>query len=64
MVKKSKFDVVAEQVKALITRDSRYTELSIYLNEVRRNPEKNPFGSAELLAELAERILGLKKTTI
>ncbi|MBP1547665.1 MAG: AAA family ATPase [Oscillospiraceae bacterium] len=61
MVKKSKFDVVAEQVKALITRDSRYTELSIYLNEVRRNPEKNPFGSAELLAELAERILGLKK---
>lgn len=59
--KKSKFDTVAEQIKSLVNKDGRYIELSSLLNEVKKNPEKNPFGSIDLLAELAERILVLKK---
>ncbi|MGN0666633.1 MAG: AAA family ATPase [Huintestinicola sp.] len=59
--KKSKFDLVAEQIKSLITKDVKYAEFSAYLNDIKKNPEKNPFGSIELLAELAERILVLKK---
>lgn len=59
--KKSKFDTVAEQIKSLINKDGRYAEFSMYLNDIKKNPEKNPFGSIDLLAELAERILVLKK---
>lgn len=59
--KKSKFDTVTEQIKSLVNKDGRYIELSSLLNEVKKNPEKNPFGSIDLLAELAERILVLKK---
>lgn len=59
--KKSKFDTVAEHIKSLVNKDGRYIEFSAYLSDIKRNPEKNPFGSVELLAELAEKILELKK---
>lgn len=59
--KKSKFDIVAEHIKSLVNKDGRYVEFSAYLNDIKKNPEKNPFGSIDLLAELAERILVLKK---
>lgn len=59
--KKSKFDTFSEQIKSLVNTDKRYSEFSAYLNYIKKNPEKNPFGSAELLAELSERILVLKK---
>lgn len=59
--KKSKFDIVAEQIKSLINKDGRYAEFSAYLNDIKKNPEKNPFGSIDLLGELAERILVLRK---
>lgn len=59
--KKSKFDTVAEQIRSLINKDGRYAEFSAYLSDIKKNPEKNPFGSIDLLAELAERILMLKK---
>ncbi len=59
--KKSKFDIVTEQIKSLVNKDGRYIELSSLLSDVKKNPEKNPFGSIDLLAEIAERILVLKK---
>lgn len=59
--KKSKFDTVAEYIKSLVNKDGRYIEFSAYLSDIKKNPEKNPYGSMELLAELAERILVLKK---
>lgn len=62
--KKSKFDIVAEQIRSLINKDGRYVEFSVYLNDIKKNPEKNPFGSIELLAELSERVLALKKNVI
>lgn len=58
--KKSKIEIVAEQVKKLIKKDMRYAEFSAYINDIKKNPEKNPFGSIDLLAELAEKIILLR----
>lgn len=60
-VKKSKLDMITEHIKTLIKKDTRYAELSTYLNEIAKNPKENPFGSIDLLAELAEKILELKQ---
>ncbi|MCI7767226.1 MAG: AAA family ATPase [Oscillospiraceae bacterium] len=59
--KKNKFDTVSEHIRSLVHKDRNYLELSIYLNDIRKNPEKNPFGSTELLAELTERLILMKR---
>lgn len=60
-VKKSKLEMITERVKSLIKKDTRYAELSAYLTEIAKNPDSNPFGSIDLLAELAETIITLKQ---
>ncbi|MBQ5418421.1 MAG: AAA family ATPase, partial [Oscillospiraceae bacterium] len=62
MAKKTRFDYVTERIKALTKNDSRFAALGRFLAELKRDPSSNPFGTYELLAETAERILSLKTT--
>ncbi|MBQ5311882.1 MAG: hypothetical protein ILP19_07585, partial [Oscillospiraceae bacterium] len=62
MAKKTRFDYVAERIKALVRNDSRFADLGSYLSDIKRDPSSNPFGTYELLADTAERILSLNTT--
>ena len=62
MAKKTRFDYVTDRIKALTKNDSRFAALGRFLAELKRDPSSNPFGTYELLAETAERILSLKTT--
>ena len=62
MAKKTRFDYVAERIRALVRNDSRFADLGSYLSDIKRDPSSNPFGTYELLADTAERILSLNTT--
>ncbi len=57
MAEKNVLEALIGKIKAMVANDDRYTALSIYMNEIKREPEKNPFGSKELLAKLASEII-------
>ncbi|MCR5807493.1 MAG: AAA family ATPase [Oscillospiraceae bacterium] len=58
-LKKNKFDQIIDRLRELISKDDRYAELSSYFNEIKRDPDSNPFGSSELLAEISDRIIAI-----
>ena len=58
-LKKNKFDQIIDRLRELISKDDRYAELSSYLNEIKRDPDSNPFGSSELLAEISDRVIAI-----
>lgn len=53
-------DSMINAVKSALKLDDRYTQLSIYLNEIKRDPDKNVFGSEEVLTALVQSILASK----
>lgn len=57
---KSKLDAIVSAVKAALKRDDKYTPLSVYLNEIAKDPEKNPFGSEDVLTKLVQSILAVE----
>ena len=57
---KAKMDAIIMAVKAALNMDDRYTSLSVYLSEIKKNPSSNVFGSEEILSELVESILAAK----
>ncbi len=57
---KGKIDSMIQAVKSALNLDDKYTQLSIYLNEIKRDPDKNVFGSEEVLTELVEKVLASK----
>ncbi|SFC77061.1 AAA family ATPase [Ruminococcus albus] len=54
---KSRIDAVMQAVKAALKKDDKYVPLSKYLAVVKREPEKNVFGSEETLYELVDSII-------
>lgn len=56
---KVKIDAILQGVKSALKMDDRYTSLSIYLSEIKRDPSKNVFGSEEVLTELVQCVLSV-----
>ena len=54
---KNRIDAILQAVKAALKKDDKYVPLSIYLSEIKREPDKNRFGSEETLSKLVNSII-------
>ncbi len=58
----SKLTYVMGRLRSMLRKDNRYNSLSLYLSEIKRNPENNPFGDTETVAEMVDKIIDSEYT--
>lgn len=53
----NRISYIMGQIRTMLKKDDRYSALSIYLGEIKRNPESNLFGSMDMAADIVEKLL-------